>query len=158
MCGIAGFIGNREAASIVVSALEKMEYRGYDSADDPWRIVQPVIGIAGVDTLGAISQPEVLARLQTGFLFKDWLYHTGGNAGIDSALHDNQITPAQSLPDIDTGGNKRREIGRFVFSQRGREAENMHFTIPDGAHRVGGSFKFIAGAKEVEHLNIIFYI
>jgi glucosamine--fructose-6-phosphate aminotransferase (isomerizing) len=32
MCGIAGFVGNREAASMVIGTLEKMEYRGYDSA------------------------------------------------------------------------------------------------------------------------------
>ncbi|MFC1875325.1 glutamine--fructose-6-phosphate transaminase (isomerizing) [Chloroflexota bacterium] len=32
MCGIAGFIGSKEAAPIVVGALTKLEYRGYDSA------------------------------------------------------------------------------------------------------------------------------
>ncbi len=32
MCGIVGFIGDREAAPVVLSALRKLEYRGYDSA------------------------------------------------------------------------------------------------------------------------------
>lgn len=32
MCGVVGFIGDREAAPIVLSALAKLEYRGYDSA------------------------------------------------------------------------------------------------------------------------------
>ena len=32
MCGIVGYIGNRPAQSILVSGLEKLEYRGYDSA------------------------------------------------------------------------------------------------------------------------------
>lgn len=31
MCGIVGFTGDREAAPIVLSALGKLEYRGYDS-------------------------------------------------------------------------------------------------------------------------------
>jgi len=32
MCGIVGYIGNNDAASILISGLKKLEYRGYDSA------------------------------------------------------------------------------------------------------------------------------
>ena len=32
MCGIVGFTGNQQAAPILLSGLEKLEYRGYDSA------------------------------------------------------------------------------------------------------------------------------
>lgn len=32
MCGIVGYVGEKEAAPILVNALKKLEYRGYDSA------------------------------------------------------------------------------------------------------------------------------
>ncbi|MDR1787067.1 MAG: glutamine--fructose-6-phosphate transaminase (isomerizing) [Treponema sp.] len=32
MCGITGYIGGRQAAPVLLGALEKLEYRGYDSA------------------------------------------------------------------------------------------------------------------------------
>ena len=32
MCGIVGYTGGHEAASILVAGLRRLEYRGYDSA------------------------------------------------------------------------------------------------------------------------------
>ena len=32
MCGIVGYIGKRDAYSIVIKGLKRLEYRGYDSA------------------------------------------------------------------------------------------------------------------------------
>ena len=32
MCGIVGVLGNHEVAPILVDALKRLEYRGYDSA------------------------------------------------------------------------------------------------------------------------------
>ena len=32
MCGIVGYVGHQESADILVRGLERLEYRGYDSA------------------------------------------------------------------------------------------------------------------------------
>ena len=32
MCGIVGYIGHREAHSVIIKGLKRLEYRGYDSA------------------------------------------------------------------------------------------------------------------------------
>lgn len=32
MCGIVGYVGNRDCADVLVDGLSKLEYRGYDSA------------------------------------------------------------------------------------------------------------------------------
>ena len=32
MCGIVGYVGHRDALSVIVPGLHRLEYRGYDSA------------------------------------------------------------------------------------------------------------------------------
>ena len=34
MCGIVGFTGKHQAAPILLDGLSRLEYRGYDSAED----------------------------------------------------------------------------------------------------------------------------
>src|SRR2546430_1053421 len=55
MCGIIGYIGNRSATGLLLEGLERMEYRGYDSAG------VAVMNGSGVETrkaAGKISQLE----------------------------------------------------------------------------------------------------
>ena len=52
MCGIVGYVGHRSARDVVVDALRRMEYRGYDSA-----------GIAIVDGVGKLTVRRRAGRL-----------------------------------------------------------------------------------------------
>lgn len=52
MCGIVGYIGNKNAAKIIISGLHRLEYRGYDSA-----------GIATFDKTGAIQVCKTAGKI-----------------------------------------------------------------------------------------------
>jgi glucosamine--fructose-6-phosphate aminotransferase (isomerizing) len=52
MCGIVGYVGQRPACGIVVNALRRMEYRGYDSS-----------GVAVVDGSGGLTVRRRAGRL-----------------------------------------------------------------------------------------------
>ena len=57
MCGIVGYIGNKNAKDIVIDGLKKLEYRGYDSAgiaivrDGKLEVKKHVGGIANLENL-----------------------------------------------------------------------------------------------------------
>lgn len=53
MCGIVGYVGKRQALGIVVDALRRMEYRGYDSA-----------GVAILDGRGGLIVEKKAGRLE----------------------------------------------------------------------------------------------
>ncbi len=52
MCGIVGYVGEKEAASILVNGLRKLEYRGYDSA-----------GVAIINKNGTMNLAKSKGRL-----------------------------------------------------------------------------------------------
>ena len=53
MCGIVGYVGRRDALEVVVEALRRMEYRGYDSA-----------GVAILDGAGHAAGEKKAGRLE----------------------------------------------------------------------------------------------
>jgi len=53
MCGIVGYVGDREALGVVVEGLRRLEYRGYDSA-----------GVAVIDDAGELQLAKKAGRIE----------------------------------------------------------------------------------------------
>src|SRR5919199_1323541 len=68
MCGIVGYVGPREATDVVISGLQRLEYRGYDSAG---------IAIVHRDDIAIRRSVGKLARLKTQFHEKPARGHQG---------------------------------------------------------------------------------
>jgi len=92
MCGIAGFVGKRDAAPIIIGALTRLEYRGYDSAG-----------------LATVTNSKILVKKGTGKLFevceKHQLDSLPGQCGIGHvrwATHGG-VTNEDAHPHLDCG-------------------------------------------------------
>ena len=94
MCGIVGYVGSRDATSIVVEGLRRLEYRGYDSA-----------GLAVIQD-GQLARQRAVGKLTNldRVLAKHPLSGTVGIGHTRWATHGG-VTEANSHPHTDCTGS-----------------------------------------------------
>jgi len=94
MCGIVGYVGSRDATSIVVEGLRRLEYRGYDSA-----------GLAVIQD-GQLARQRAVGKLTNldQVLAKHPLSGTVGIGHTRWATHGG-VTEANSHPHTDCTGS-----------------------------------------------------
>eukprot|EP00440_Ansanella_granifera_P066835 gb/GFBE01072483.1/.p1 GENE.gb/GFBE01072483.1/~~gb/GFBE01072483.1/.p1 ORF type:complete len:648 (+),score=161.77 gb/GFBE01072483.1/:1-1944(+) len=89
MCGIFAYIGNREAAALLIAALKRLEYRGYDSAgigiqSKPIRVRKKVGKVQNLEDDVANAGTHVAGTL--GIAHTRWATH-GKPSDINSHPH-----------------------------------------------------------------------
>lgn len=82
MCGIVGYIGRADAASVLINGLRRLEYRGYDSAgmaildNDRVTVAKSPGKVAALkDKARSSWSPELFQRATTGIAHTRWATH-----------------------------------------------------------------------------------
>lgn len=79
MCGIIGYVGNKEALPILLKGLRRLEYRGYDSAGvaiSDGSVTKRVRAVGKIDNLAERLKKEPIAG-SFGFAHTRWATHGG---------------------------------------------------------------------------------
>ncbi|GAA1481703.1 glutamine--fructose-6-phosphate transaminase (isomerizing) [Gordonia sinesedis] len=125
MCGIVGYVGDRDALDIVVDALRRMEYRGYDSA-----------GVAILDGQGHTAVEKKAGRLenldkQIATVGRESLTGTTGMGHTRWATHG-QPTDRNAHPHVSTDGKiavvHNGIIENYAPLRAELEADGIEFT------------------------------
>ncbi|HER5450622.1 TPA: glutamine--fructose-6-phosphate transaminase (isomerizing) [Streptococcus pyogenes] len=107
MCGIVGVVGNRNATDILMQGLEKLEYRGYDSAG---------IFVANANQTNLIKSVGRIADLRAKIGI--------GVAGSTGIGHTRWATHGQSTED--NAHPHTSQTGRFVLVHNGVIENYLH--------------------------------
>ncbi|MFZ2149697.1 MAG: glutamine--fructose-6-phosphate transaminase (isomerizing) [Minisyncoccia bacterium] len=97
MCGIVGYIGKREAYPILIKGLERLEYRGYDSAG---------VALINQDTLSGYKKKGKVAELKN-LVKNKTSKQIGGRVGIAHTRWATHGVPSDrnAHPQLSNSGN-----------------------------------------------------
>src|SRR5438309_5565597 len=143
MCGIVGYVGDEECATLLVDGLRKLEYRGYDSAG---------VAVLGKEGLSVVRAKGKLANLKkrlgeqtprgmTGIGHTRWATHGkpsdenahphkyGGVAVVHNGIIENHLELKETL--ARAGHKFASETDTEIFAHLIADEEKSGKTLPD---------------------------
>lgn len=145
MCGIAGYVGPKDAVAVVIDQLKRLEYRGYDSAGAAW---------LGGGQVAVAKKAGKLAVLKSD-LGDGKRDSTCAMAHSRWATHG-PPTDVNAHPHLDQSGNIaviHNGIVENYFEIREEMIKDGHFFLSEtdtevAAHLIGQEFKEVGNLEE----------
>jgi len=131
MCGIVGYTGARPCREILLAGLEKLEYRGYDSAG---------ISLLGGETVESVRAVGNLSRLRAAIEGADRGAEAHAGVGHTRWATHGRVTEANCHPHDDTSGRVHVVLNGIVENwvelRRRLEQEGAQFSSETDAEVV----------------------
>ena len=162
MCSIIGYIGSNDAAPILVRALEKMEYRGYDSVGIATKTKNEINIKKGVGKVAEVKTNENLQQMagKIGIGHTRWATHGGvtkqnahphySNSSNVAIVHNGIIENFQELKaDLVSDGYKFEsetdtEVIVNLIQQNFEKTSDVKDAITRTISKLKGHYAFVA--------------
>jgi glutamine---fructose-6-phosphate transaminase (isomerizing) len=164
MCGIVGYVGQRSSIEVLLGGLQRLEYRGYDSAGVA--IVTPGSGLVSrkrAGKLGVLSDDLSQAPLSdghTGIAHTRWATHGPptdanahphlGDAGKLALIHNGIIENFQSLKDELAGAGEEfhsdtdSEVAALMLGRAYQASGDLTLAMREVVSKLEGAFTLLA--------------
>lgn len=149
MCGIVGYIGNREAYPILVNGLKRLEYRGYDSAGVA--LINPDGELSVYKTKGKVADLEAYCADKNvggivGIAHTRWATH-GEPSSVNAHPH---YSESKNLAIIHNG-----IIENYSDLKKKLISEGVHFRSDTDTEVIVQLIEFIQTSRKVDLLTAV---
>ncbi len=149
MCGIVGYIGNREAYPILINGLKRLEYRGYDSAGVA--LINGDGELSVYKTKGKVADLEVFCADknisgQVGIAHTRWATH-GEPSSVNAHPH---YSESKNLAIIHNG-----IIENYSDLKKKLISEGVHFRSDTDTEVIVQLIEFIQTSRKVDLLTAV---
>ncbi|MGA1793328.1 MAG: glutamine--fructose-6-phosphate transaminase (isomerizing) [Thermoplasmatota archaeon] len=169
MCGIVGYVGNREATEVLVEALKRLEYRGYDSSGvaviDPRSKKSPLLVLKSPGYISELENKLKPTGSRSGISHTRWATHGVPNevnahphtddkntvAVIHNGIIDNHLALKKEL--MEKGHKFRSEtdsevIPHLIAEEYGSNGGDLFEAVREVAKRLEGSYAIVVLHKD----------
>jgi glucosamine--fructose-6-phosphate aminotransferase (isomerizing) len=159
MCGIVGYVGGRQAVPILLEGLQRLEYRGYDSAGlavvDGGKLAKRRVEGKLMNLIGLLAREPVAGT--TGIGHTRWATHGGPNeqnahphrVGTVAVVHNGIIENYLALKEeLQAAGHEFRsetdtEVFAHLVSRHRGEGLGLAEAVRQAARRLQGAYAVV---------------